>query len=154
MSSDLSFHIWTQLNACKLRQNSYTFLQTIAIATYLKFSRCVSPEFAPAVSLLWNNNKGFLTQNALEWLGIYFGKKKWSLTVERQNRAFGIKIHLHSSCNVCLFLNLLYNILFKANVHRLYPVVLAGGVLSIMRNTLPSSMLGSGSKWGLYPRLI
>lgn len=46
--------------------------------------------------------QGFPTRNALEWLGVCF-ERKWSLAVEKQNRAFRKKkIHLHSSRDICL----------------------------------------------------
>lgn len=70
--SNLNLHVWTRLNAWELRWNSSTFLQAIAMATYLKFPRSVSLEFAPAVTLLWNKKKAFQLENALEWLGVCF----------------------------------------------------------------------------------
>lgn len=88
-------------------------LETIAMATYLKFPRSVSLEFAPAVSLLWNKKKkAFQFKNALEWLELCF-EIKWSLKVKKQNRTFRKKIHLHSSCTVWLFPLPLHNMLDK-----------------------------------------
>lgn len=52
VSSDLNLHIRTQMSSGNLKWNSYTLLQTITIATYLKFPKSVSPKFASAVRLL------------------------------------------------------------------------------------------------------
>lgn len=73
-----------------------------------------------------NKMEGFPSGNALEELGVCF-EIKWSLAVENQKRPFRVKYIciLHA---ISVFFPLLYNIVFKANGHSLYPVVLVGEV--------------------------